>query len=427
MTNNTKHKILLVDDVVENIKMIISLFRHEYRIIFSQNEEFVSEIAKMQKPDLILLNISIPDGYELCQELKSHSEICNIPVILISPLNEITDKAKGFEMGAVDYITTPFQASEVMARVNTHLAFGRLKNDLERQVKYRTSELEITNIKLKAEIKEREQVESVLNESEMLARTLLDAPVDFAVLTDTRGKIIDINQRAAGIIQQSRTRLIGKIIWDLLPEMMIKNREPHVRNVVQSGKPIRFIDEFQGLWYDNVAYPITNSRKDITKIAFLSSDITARRPETDETKTKKTVLEEVNMAMKVVLENKDDVNLKLQENIVTNIKQTVLPYLEKLKQEELNERQKSYIKIMESNLYNILSPFARKLSSSFIRLTSTEIKVADLIKSGKSSKGIADTLGLSPQTIDFHRKNIRKKLGLKNRKKNLRTYLLSIR
>ena len=147
---------------------------------------------------------------------------------------------------------------------------------------------------------------------------------------------------------------------------------------------------------------------------------------TKELEIKTNNLEEVNTALRVLLKKRDEDKKKFEEKILFNVRELITPYLEKMKTSGLDKIQHTYISVLESNLNDIISPFAQRLSSRYLTLTSTEIKVANLVKHGKTTKEIAEFLNLSSQTIDFHRKNIRRKLGIKNRNANLRTHLLSI-
>lgn len=137
-------------------------------------------------------------------------------------------------------------------------------------------------------------------------------------------------------------------------------------------------------------------------------------------------LEEVNTALKVLLKQRDEDKSELEEKVVFNVKELVLPYLENLKKGRLTTLQKSYLSVLESNLNEIISPFVHKLSSSYFNLTPKEIQVADLVKKGKTTKEIADLLKSSTRVIEFHRNNLRKKFGLTNKKTNLRSHLLTL-
>jgi DNA-binding NarL/FixJ family response regulator len=138
-------------------------------------------------------------------------------------------------------------------------------------------------------------------------------------------------------------------------------------------------------------------------------------------------LEEVNAALKVLLKQREADKTELEERIVGNFRELVRPLLEKLKTSGLNDRQKAFVEIAENELNNILAPFLRKVSSGHLKLTPTEIQVANLVKHGKSTKEIANFMHLSVKTVQANRNNIRKKLGIINKKINLRTYLLSVK
>ena len=130
--------------------------------------------------------------------------------------------------------------------------------------------------------------------------------------------------------------------------------------------------------------------------------------------------------MKVLLKQRIEDKSELGETILLNVNELILPLLEKLKKSRLDSRQNVYVSIIESNLNEIIAPLVQGLSKISLKLTPTEIQVTNLVRQGKITKEIAEFLNLATSTIDFHRNNIRKKLGIENRKTNLRTYLLSI-
>lgn len=132
MDEAIKQKILITDDIPANITVLGEVLREEYEIIIATNGEKALEIAASEdSPDLILLDIMMPgmDGYEVCRRLKEDEKTIGIPVIFITAKNEIDDETRGLDLGAVDYITKPFQIPIVKARVRTHLELKR-KNDI---------------------------------------------------------------------------------------------------------------------------------------------------------------------------------------------------------------------------------------------------------------------------------------------------------
>ncbi len=137
-------------------------------------------------------------------------------------------------------------------------------------------------------------------------------------------------------------------------------------------------------------------------------------------------LEDVNAALRVLLKKRDEDKLDIEKRMNLNIHQMVYPALEKLKKSGLTKKQESFIDILDANLSNITSSFSVKLASKRVKLTPSEIQIANLVRQGKTTKEISSILNLSERTIEYHRNNIRKKLGLQKMKENLTTYLLSL-
>jgi len=136
-------------------------------------------------------------------------------------------------------------------------------------------------------------------------------------------------------------------------------------------------------------------------------------------------LHEANTALKVLLKHREEDKTEMEEKVSANVKKLVLPYLEELEKSGLSSTQETYFNILQSNLHEIISPFTRKLSSEFSNLTPTEIKVANLVKLGRTSKEVAGLMRVSEKTVEHHRNSIRQKLGIKNKKINLSSHLLS--
>jgi len=121
-------KILCVDDEPNNLQVLRQILKDKYQLAFAPNGEKALSAAKKHKPDMVLLDIMMPDmnGYEVCQQLKKDPELKDIPVIFVTAMSEVDDEAKGFDMGAVDYIQKPVSASIVLRRVENHLSLTRV-------------------------------------------------------------------------------------------------------------------------------------------------------------------------------------------------------------------------------------------------------------------------------------------------------------
>ncbi len=138
-------------------------------------------------------------------------------------------------------------------------------------------------------------------------------------------------------------------------------------------------------------------------------------------------LQETNTALKILLKQREQDKEDLEDKVLSNVKNLILPYIEKLNETRVNSKQKTYLDILESNVNEIVSPYLQKLSGHLLKnLTPMQVQVADLVKAGKTTKEIADLLRLSDRAIEFHRNNIRDQLGLKSKKINLRNFLLSL-
>ncbi len=150
MDDLSQCRVLAVDDTKLNLDILVNTLGTSHELAVALDGETALEMAMESPPDLILLDIMMPgmNGYEVLARLKAHAATASIPVIMLSALSDMNTKARGFELGAVDYLSKPFEVEELRARVRTHLALAqahrelRLQNDrLEEKVRERTSEV----------------------------------------------------------------------------------------------------------------------------------------------------------------------------------------------------------------------------------------------------------------------------------------------
>ena len=256
------------------------------------------------------------------------------------------------------------------------------------------------------------------------------------ILIDTDFRIIFMNNACAGRLNLLSNNVSGKNLMDLLPEDTVEDREKYLKKVLELKKPVEFEDTRGVYRFQIKYYPVFNDEKDINSIVIMAIDFTKKENEEDclkknqlleeEIQEKTQQLVETNTALKVLLKQRDEEKHDIEEQIYSNFKMLVLPVIDNLKESFSDSQQLKLIDILEEQLREIILPFSKKLSDPMINLTPTEIKIAGLIKSGKTNKEIAEVLNSSVHTISRHRENIRKKTGLTNQKTNLRTFLASL-
>jgi sigma-B regulation protein RsbU (phosphoserine phosphatase) len=175
MSELSNMRVMVVDDTEANIDILLETLADDYKVIVATDGESALEDIKKSPPDLILLDIMMPgmDGYEVCQKLKEMEITRNIPVIFLTALKEEGDEARGLGLGAVDYITKPFNPELVKARVRNHLDLKRHRNHLEELVEKRTQEIaerQRVEYQLRAA---KEKIESELNIAAEIQRSIL--------------------------------------------------------------------------------------------------------------------------------------------------------------------------------------------------------------------------------------------------------------
>jgi PAS domain S-box-containing protein len=275
-----------------------------------------------------------------------------------------------------------------------------------------------------------------LQESEKKYRTLFEQSRDAIYITKREGEFVDVNQSFLDLFDYTREEITEMKAQEVYIDP--DDRSKFKKQVEQRGSvrdfegklhkkdgaemdclitaTLRQADDGSILGYQGIVRDITESKQSEQ----------ALREREKELKIKTMSLEEVNIALRVLLKRRDEDKIELEEKVLSNVKNLVVPFVGKMKEQLKDERIKAYLNVLETNLNAIISPFSQKMSSKYLNLTTAEIEVANLVKLGKSTKEIAAMLSLSHKTIETHRVNVRKKLGITNKRANLRTYLSSI-
>ena len=209
--------ILIVDDEMPNLKLLSELLGREgHQVRPANNPQLALDSARAQPPKLILLDVRMPqmDGFEVCERLKQDERTCDIPIIFISALQDVRDRVRGFNVGGVDFISKPFQDSEVLARVRTHLELRSMQLHLEELVEKRTAEIvklknqiEQENIYLRKEIEVKHKHEEIIGNSEPLRNTLSSAEQ----VADTGSTVLILGETGTG------KELLARAIHNLSP------------------------------------------------------------------------------------------------------------------------------------------------------------------------------------------------------------------
>ena len=284
------------------------------------------------------------------------------------------------------------------------------------------------------DITERKRVEEELQKSEKRYRQLVETINEGLGVSDQDYKFTYVNEKFCEMLGYFRDEIIGhpiiEFVHDDFKELM---NDQMARR--QKGKEKSFELAWQTKDGDTIytlASPravhdesgrFTGSMGVLTNITDRIKAEEALREKDNKLERQAKNLIEMNTALKVLLEQREKEKTEIKETLLANIKKLVYPYIEKLENIRLDQDVQTFVNIIKSNINDLISPFAKPLSSKYFSLTPSEIQIADLIKHGKTSKEIASILNVSPQAISFHRGNLRKKLGLLNKKINLRTYL----
>ena len=301
------------------------------------------------------------------------------------------------------------------------------------------------------DVTDRKRAKNTLQELELRLVDIVDFLPDATLVRDLQGRIIVWNKAIEDMTGAKAENMLGKGDYEYALPFYGKRRPMMIDLVLKPDKKIErkydMVIKQQGhfliaegwaslkgkrvfLW--GKASPFCNSKGKIVGSVESVRDITDRKQYEDainkrekELGNKTCELEDMNAALRVLLKQRESDRKEFEEKILTNIKVLILPHIEQLKMQLRAGENRRRIEILESNLKEIVSPFARTLSAVYSNLTNREIQIANLIKEEKTTKEITEVLNLSESAVNIHRYRIRQKLNI-DKRQNLRTFFSSL-
>ena len=286
------------------------------------------------------------------------------------------------------------------------------------------------------DITERKHAEETIKKAEEQYKSLVETVSEWIWEVDANGVCLYASPRIYNILGYKPEEVLGKTPFDFMPPEESKRVLPIFEKLVAEKKPILSLEGIHYhkdghiVFHDTNGFPFFDkegallgyrgSDRDITEQKQIMAELQQNK---NDLEAKSKTLEEVNTALRVLLHQREEDKKNLEDRVVSNVKKLVIPYIEKMKKNRLDPQQLSNLTILETNLNEIVSPFLHNIRQ--LNLSPRETQIASLVKDGKTTKEIAEIIGVATSAIDSYRNSIRTKLGLNNKKANLQSYLQS--
>ena len=415
----TAAKVLIVEDEPALQQALKRALKNEhYDIVFAGNGLEGLEQMANEKPDLVFLDLRMPkmDGFGFLEHINIRPDDPYTVIVTTGHGND-REVEQSYALGVNFFLHKPLSLVEVRCLARKCLQIKAIEKELR---EHRHS-LE----KLVA------QRTAALTNQLHFRQNLIDSIPIPVYFKNTDLYYLGCNRAFEEAIGVGKEHIIGKTVHEIMPATLARAHHHKDLQLLQAGA-INYY-EMSAEYPDGQAHDLLvfkalfhDRNGSVGGLIGANLDITERNQARQQLEEHAEELKNTNTALRVLLKQVNENKTDMEERILDNFARLISPHLETLEASLANKPQLEYIKIIQENIKKITSSFSQKLSSSYLGLSPREIQVADLVRHGRTNKDSASILNISVNAVEFHRNNLRKKLGIQNRKVNLRTYLLSM-
>jgi PAS domain S-box-containing protein len=412
---NKPHVLVIDDETIIHNTMRKALKNTDLDLSFAANGKEALKMMEKSPPALIFLDLAMPvmDGFTFLDRIAIKPDDPYL-VVVITGHGDDQDVKKSYEKGVNFFLRKPLSMIEVSCLAKRLLEVKAI----EREIREHRDNLE----KL---VEERTET---IKEQLHFQQNLLDSIPTPVMFKDAELRYLGCNSAFERFVGLKKEKIIGKTVHEILDEETAGQEQTEDKKTLKKGNASYETTAVfkDGTLHDAITVKAVfkNSDGQINGLIGTMLDITDRKRAEASLKIRSQELEEANSALRVVLDQIGTAKSAVEKRVYRNIKDLILPDLDRLKYKASSTDIKRDINGIKANLSTLLSASTERISSVYLALSPREIQIADLIRMGRSTKSIALLLNITKSAVEFHRNNLREKLGIKHRHINLRSYLM---
>lgn len=412
-------KVLIIDDEKAIQTALQKALKNEgYALIFADNGKEGLKILKQETPNLIFLDLRMPemDGIEFLRQIKLTYD-APYTVVVITGHGDDKDIDQCYRLGINNFLRKPLSMTEVCCLAKRCIEVKKIELEL---ADHRNNLQSLVN-----------QQTATIQKQLQFQQTLIDSIPTPIYFKDPELKLIGANAAFCHWFGLKKNKVAGQKFEDFLPESVAKKDRQKDELLLKKNKTQEYqgkLDSKDGLRNDVVFNKaiFKTENDEIGGIIGAIFDVTEREHAQRKLAEKSQALKHANMSLRILIKQLSDAQNEDRVNNMPNLKELVMPSSDQLEAILDSPSERGYLENIMLNLNRVTSSFSKQLALMNLGLSPKEIQVADLIRIGLSNKESAIQMNVTKSTIEFHRDNLRKKLGLKHEKKNLRAYILAL-